>query len=219
MIKFRDSQRQRVYAAEHKIRRSTYNTALNSKQEIIQFVNEVYNSAWMKNLSKSDFNTGEQSNCLNVIKHAPRIRFNAGRDVTASAYPTLNELRLPANNRWSWNKQVIIHEITHLLVTRGGAHGEQFVTIQLSLVKEFIGQELHDQMVGSYIEESVKGPFVYRPKKRSTKLVFTAQPKPVVTPVIQAASPKKISRKHRYPLHVAIVRKIGKFLSKVGGGV
>lgn len=110
----RDTQRQRVYDAERSVPRVLIGTG--SVDEVVEFVGQVVGSAWWR------------KRCTTGVV---QVKDGRGRRI-ACAYG--NTIKLP---RWARSKQIVLHELAHILSDGDAPHGREFAAAQLALLDRF----------------------------------------------------------------------------------
>jgi hypothetical protein len=110
----RDTQRQRVYNAEHSIRKDPIGTG--SMDEVTAFTAQVVGSSWWRKRSTT---------------RVVQVKDGRGR-VNACAYG--NTIKLP---RWARSKMVVLHELAHILQSGDAPHGREFAAAMIALVDRF----------------------------------------------------------------------------------
>jgi putative metallohydrolase (TIGR04338 family) len=138
----RDSQRSRLYKAEHIIRYS--GRGFDSIDEIQEYTNKLLNSAWFKKRFT-----------------AKRIFVAKGRhDTSAWANSHTREISMPT---WTWGSEaVVLHEIAHILCDdkhgsdKVSGHGREYARILVELVDHCMGKDCGKVLRDSFKKHGVK---------------------------------------------------------------
>lgn len=136
----RDAQRQKVYDSEiclHWAREPTYFLTIESCQE---YVDRLLATTFFKN-------------------RWPRLEsvcVDAGRSIV-HAWTEGTRISLP---RWARCEWVILHELSHAIVNTyypdGAAHGREFCSVYLQLVKWQLGHEAWQVLRSTFVENRVR---------------------------------------------------------------
>lgn len=170
MSRQRDSQRSKVYAAEHILLKEGMagRERLDTVEEMQAWVDKIVASAWWR-------------------KRYPRVtkievRPGAGQR-RALAFPHRRIISMP---RWSRRKGIIIHEIAHLVVpTNVASHGWEFCSEYLAILRHFLGKADHDALKAEFDKRRVK----YRKPRQRAPL--TAEQKAVLVERLAVARAAK----------------------------
>jgi|SRR5215212_4538479 len=139
MKKARDSQRSRVYKAERAAWENFDTPEFRTVAQCQEYVNDVtYTRFWDERFTDGWY-----------LDPEVRIEVSDGRGRrSAAAFCDEDRIALP---KWARNRLVILHELAHILVNGNrslASHGPEFVSMYLSLVREFEGedeaQKLHE---------------------------------------------------------------------------
>lgn len=149
----RDSQRSRVYAADHSL--DSFGR-LETVPEIERFVSKL----WKSERFKKAFSVASSWHC-----GQPKVKDGRRRRRARGNY---YEISMP---RWSRTIGVVVHELAHTVHMReygshcrGAAHGWEYCSVYLRLVLYSMGREAHDTLKAAFKKHGVK----YRaPKKRA----------------------------------------------------
>ncbi len=149
----RDSQRQRVYDAENEVPGFRTEDRLDELSELNDWVLTVLASSWFK-------------------KHFPETKYIDVEDGRGrqKACGGLSGIKMP---RWSRSKMITLHEIAHVVTLRQANkagtsvpwHGREFAMAYLALVRHFLGQAKHDQLLEQFRLKKVK----YKAKRTGPK--------------------------------------------------
>jgi putative metallohydrolase (TIGR04338 family) len=171
LARARDTQKSRLYKAEECL--EAFGGRLEKTTEIADFLTKVLNRAPVQ------------------ARYAPylsrEIAVKDGRGCRIARGGT-HHIKLP---KWARSKEVALHEVAHTLTTRKfgsevAAHGREYASVFLDLVRFGLGQEAHDALVASFKTHRVK----YRSPRGKAKPVHArrvafkakAQTKPKVEP-------------------------------------
>lgn len=146
----RDSQREKVYAAERIAKTLFPKDSFSTKDEVIAYVHTIIDTRWWKARFPDEID----------------IRPNLGStSATGGVVFGRGKLWLP---KWSWEPWVIMHELAHILchgdrIFRGfnrhgmeGAHGRNFCHWYLELIWYFMGQPEYRCLRSSFREKRAK---------------------------------------------------------------
>lgn len=147
----RDSQRQKLYNAEHSTPtwKAGHAEPFTDLKDVERYVKRVIRSKFW-----------DQQ--VNGRCHVPRIGDGRGR---RSAYGNSGEVVFP---RWARFPMVILHELAHTAIcrthhhSRVAAHGHEFAAMFLKLVSRFMGTQVHDELKASFKAHGVR----FRPKRK-----------------------------------------------------
>lgn len=170
-MRVRDSQRARVYKAERAAGFDAMGQEFQTVEECQKFVNKVTGSAFWRTVYAGP--TGLFLSEGKVLVQGRNVVVKDGRGSPhgrAGRY----EIDLP---RWSRNRWVILHELAHVArpTAREGAaaHGREFCSIYLKLVKRFIGEAqaiaLRQQFVAHHVRFVPRTTLQQTLKKAATK--------------------------------------------------
>jgi len=134
----RDSQRARVYRAEHAVSLLLDEENLGSVWGTQAMVDEVVGSTWWQV----------------VVPHRPQVKVADGRG-RRSGGSIGGEIRLPHQYRMP---MVVLHELAHewIMCPIRSPHGPDFTAGFLALVGEFHGAEARTLLEGAFVSERVK---------------------------------------------------------------
>lgn len=139
---YRDSQRQRVYNAEHEAFEETPHNRLMDFKEAEDFTYMIA-PLWIK------------------FKVSKRMR--PGR---AHHDPNTDELVFSEKSLRSW---VIIHEATHAWEDRGAAHGPEFARKYIEMVRHYLGSDAEKLLLNAFDKHKVDYEGRSKPSKPSPK--------------------------------------------------
>ena len=153
MLKPRDSQRSKLYRAEHE----AFGEAWSKNGHFTLPQAEAYvKRVWRSKFVQNKFP-------LTVINHVPRVTDGRGRRKAAGS---ISHIKLP---RWARTKPVILHEIAHALSVADreahgpmAAHGWQFARRFIVLVQRFLGKEEARKLKTAFRKHRVR----YNPKRK-----------------------------------------------------
>ena len=157
MHRVRDSQRRRLYQAERPVFEG--HPKADAQMRITGFTSfvkkEQTTARWERQWKKYN-------------PDAPSIPVVTGREGRGHATASFNhnkfEIRVPTrqNGAWARRKWVALHELAHALTYQSRpAHGWEFASAYLDLVRGSLGQELHDKLKASFRAHGVR----FRPKR------------------------------------------------------
>jgi hypothetical protein len=147
----RDSQRSKVYAAEELL--GDYFTADRVEQipDILAYCQSILASEWFRHRFPG---------FIHIAVH------DGGGRRSACAWAMGSTIRMP---RFSRSKMCILHELAHLCADHQyrrkvptdpwqpiAAHGWEFCAIFLELVRQYLGQPRHDQLVAAFRAKRVQ---------------------------------------------------------------
>lgn len=144
----RDSQRARLYRAEHEV----FGVPPESKWPCLKFsavkhfVHAVLDEPWFQ----SEFGV------------FPEVRIKDGRGTrhAYSAYDLKRQGVLFSFPRWARSAPVLVHEIAHAAsLHRHGliaAHGPEFTATYLCLVRRHLGAEAHSSLIEAFVKHRVR---------------------------------------------------------------
>lgn len=146
-VKTRDTQRSRVYKADHAL--DKYGR-LETVPEIERFVRKVWKSKRV------------QAAFRRATKWTPVVEDGRGRRRAGGGYTGIT---MP---KWSRTKGVILHELAHTVMHREGyeddpAHGWRFCRTYLLLVLYALGREAHDDLKAAFKANRIR---FTEPRKR-----------------------------------------------------
>lgn len=156
MARERDNQRQKVYDAEQRATGWHYAPAstLMTIEQCQAFVDRVLATKWLANQEDMRMQ-------LSLIRRKGGVIVFAGSGTNASiddrigtsygwAVKTTDRPSI-SMARQSRQKMVLLHELSHLLQPSGSAaHGWQFCSIELRLVRHFLGKEAYDKLKAEF---------------------------------------------------------------------
>jgi putative metallohydrolase (TIGR04338 family) len=141
----RDTQRKRVYTAEHVLER--FKKPLPTVADVERFVAKVHDAHTVK------------TNYTNGVALMTHVKDGRG---CRSARSRGGVIVIPL---WARNDWVVLHELAHELTSRSiayrgmglrAAHGWQFCSTYLDLVLWFMGREAHDALKASFKAHRVR---------------------------------------------------------------
>lgn len=137
----RDSQRNKLYSAEHDsfyVHTQDFGTIRHAQK----YSNSITGSRWWRGLGGPTFV---------LIKEA---RSDSGY---STAWGNRNEIRLARRHQQKW---VLIHELAHIamwhLAKNQPAHGAEYALIYRRLVEEFLGDDARKKLSNAYEQHGVK---------------------------------------------------------------
>lgn len=144
----RDSQRKRVYTAEHVL--MNYAKPLPTVKDVERFIKkQMERKAILKRYPHANKETAvaDGRGCKRALAHGTR------------------KISIPI---WARNDWVVIHEMAHIINARENwwpkaAHGWEYCSIYLDLVRFIMGVEAHDALKASFKKHKVK---YKKPKSR-----------------------------------------------------
>jgi len=142
----RDSQRQRVYDAEHLCfhwHRNTRQLRNLSLEQLQMLTDGLWESEVVKGLLRKARRRPDQ--------RAPEVRLdkaNARWARGCAAY-----IKLPP---WALNIHTVIHEVAHAIAPLGAKHNWMFAAVMLELVEEFMGLEWRTRLELNYENHGVR---------------------------------------------------------------
>ncbi len=136
----RDSQRSKVYVAEGVLLR--YGPHPMTIEECRAFAHKALSSKYIERRFGED-----------VVKRLRRnlAIWNGRGGGMAHRYTSTITLGVYARR-----ESIVLHELVHLLVRQGPAHGWQFCAGLLDLVRHVMGQQAHDELKTSFRQHKVK---------------------------------------------------------------
>lgn len=143
MSSLRDTQRQKLYNAEHAVHKQLATNLTWPELEALK--NKIVTSTWF--VKKYRTRDSGRVAALNI-----RLEKTHGGGRAERMFDGW-EIRL---GTWARCDLVLIHEITHCVVTTGPAHGWKFAEVFLDLVRHFMGKDAHDVLKASFKKHRVK---------------------------------------------------------------
>ena len=167
MPRARDSQRQKVYDAEHALRDKLKLRKFKDLKDAQEYVNRILSSSWYAKM----FPGGRK----NVT-----LRYSRGSSwATATSFGVIN---MPKTGwYWAGNNFVVLHELAHTLtpaaveanmcagspkcgmhsepwyhIKTPAAHGPEFTRIYLDLIRRWMGKDAYEAMKTQYRTRRVK---------------------------------------------------------------
>jgi putative metallohydrolase (TIGR04338 family) len=135
-VSTRDTQRQRVYNAQHAAGRGR---EFETVAEMQRYVDRVTGSAWFR----------KHYGAKKITVTDGRSRRRAAAEIT---WGGSRRIKMPRHSRC---ERTILHEIAHIVAWTTPAHGEKFCRAYLLLVKRFMGKEPFEKMLSSFREHNV----------------------------------------------------------------
>lgn len=134
----RDFQRAKFYSAEKLIEKGESFPVLNNLQS---YVNNIVRSNWWKKefpyIASITVKDGRRR------RRGSGGRFNYYRPTSTAGY-----IKMP---KWTRYESYILHEMAHVVQhPADSAHGKEFCSLYLHIVKEVMGQNVADQLVLAY---------------------------------------------------------------------
>jgi hypothetical protein len=143
MTRPRDSQRQKVWDAEHEARRNTSDNLLLALNNIRPFTKNILNSRWADN---------------HMENYLPKqLDIYVGRSGSCCAWINRHgELQLPAYSHIS-DKLALLHAVAHVFSPEDKAwHGPEFCRTYLEMTGRFISSHAADQLRASFKTHRIK---------------------------------------------------------------
>lgn len=137
-MKTRDNQKARVYAAERILQDHKNSMKPMTINECQKFVNRILARKTVIKVYGKRYIAVERG------KGGGRATGNyySGRTITLGV--------------WARQPAVILHEIAHHLAGLDAEHGPHYAAVMLKLVRQVLGKEAHEQLLGSYAFHRVK---------------------------------------------------------------
>ena len=160
--KTRDSQRQKLYDAENRVRKMhdmSFETGcgFDTLEEIVEFLEKILKSRWWKSYitphSVRNFNGEAQVIVTRTINSAWAKHTNCNGMV----YIELPKKKSGEDN-WAWNKIVILHELAHYPSNGAGipSHGWLFASVFMALVQRFMDKEVYEDLKSAFADYNVR---------------------------------------------------------------
>lgn len=137
-MKNRDNQKARVYRAERILQDHKSSMKPMTIPECQKFVNRVL---------------ARQSTIKAYGKRYILVEHGRGGGRASGSYYSGRYITLGV---WARQPAVILHEIAHHLAGFDAQHGPYFATVMLKLVRQVLGKEAHEKLLGSYAYHRVK---------------------------------------------------------------
>jgi putative metallohydrolase (TIGR04338 family) len=148
----RDSQRSKLYTAEHSL---YHGRKFGSIEEVQGYVTRLTHSKWWTS-READY---EYFRARRIL-----VKDGRGRRSACGSYSG-RYISLPAG--WARSELVILHEIAHVITdpNKYAAHGREFAANFLDLVRHQMGVEVYVTLRNSFRTWGVR----YKPKKKLTQ--------------------------------------------------
>jgi putative metallohydrolase (TIGR04338 family) len=165
MSRTRDSQKQRLYAAEQYVRIFHDIPIGDGSMPAVERVKLV--EKFIKQVCKRKYIIRKYGKGAYGCT-PPSVRLSYGNAYRfARAYGT-HTIEMPRSGSWAYTQLVALHELAHIFESRQrrerAAHGWEFAAIFLDLVRNVMGRTAHDALKAAFKEHKVR----YKPKGKRT---------------------------------------------------
>ena len=121
----------------------SFESPLRSMNEVLRFSSRIVRSRWWTERGGPSYVELHHETEWNGSARAYRWSFD--RDSA--------DVWLP---RWAWNKPIVLHELAHLIATRGQPHGPTFAGVLLEMHELFVGKRSAKKLSAAFEKRGVR---------------------------------------------------------------